>query len=245
MGWTDQVIVPTGDFQRTVTRTLADLPVDKSPGAADVALVTAVREVQAKSFIPVAEALKRLEALQDWSGGFLVAEGGRFSWQTAPFKRYASFDEFYRTELKSTWGDWAKLKETYLKYEAGEISSTGAVSEIKTRASTAKNAARQTPLDVEPERGRPPENVEVRHLTQPARAAEAGISRHQQIKLDYIARERKDLKAKIEAQEISISAAFDEAKGKTKPTLVQRALTLVAKMTAEERDQFDVELRKV
>jgi hypothetical protein len=92
---------------------LVDLTIDVTPGARQVAQLTAWRAAQSYAIGPIGAALEELSKLSDWSGGFLVAETINFDWRTAPFKRYASFEDFFRKELAATWRAWDELQGTY------------------------------------------------------------------------------------------------------------------------------------
>jgi hypothetical protein len=113
--------MPAGKVRDLAGRALGDLPEDMSPGARQVAMLTAHRAAQAALLEPIHQALKELEAMPDWSGSVLVAGSGRFDWRTALIKRYDSFQDFYQQELAETWGKWSDLQETYRARVAGEI----------------------------------------------------------------------------------------------------------------------------
>jgi hypothetical protein len=90
---------------------LADLSSDVTPGARQVAQLTAWRVAQDFAIDPIGAALEELSKLPDWTGGFLVADSINFDWRTAPFRHYASFADFYREELEPTWRAWDRLRE--------------------------------------------------------------------------------------------------------------------------------------
>ncbi|MGD0106581.1 MAG: hypothetical protein ABSC06_21455 [Rhodopila sp.] len=87
------------------------MPIDVTPGARQVAQLTAWRATQGYALEPVEAALKELSKLSDWAGGFLVADTINFDWRTAPFRHYGSFVDFYRKELEPTWREWDRLHE--------------------------------------------------------------------------------------------------------------------------------------
>jgi hypothetical protein len=85
IGWTDLRYANRCDAWRAAGRSADYVPL--GPGGIHRAVV---------------EALKELEALPDWSGGFLVAE-----------KHYASFADFYAKELAGIWAQWGELIATW------------------------------------------------------------------------------------------------------------------------------------
>jgi hypothetical protein len=111
--WATEAISPANTVLRNVGRGLVDLPSDVTPGARQVAQLTAWRAAQSYAIAPIGAALEELSKLSNWSGGFLVAETINFDWRTAPFKHYDSFEDFYRKELEPTWRAWDHLQETY------------------------------------------------------------------------------------------------------------------------------------
>lgn len=133
----DQVI----DVQ---VRSLMDLPNDVTPGARDVAQLTAWRTAQVCALPQMVDALARLRNLKDWKGGFLIADKLNFDWKTAPFKRYASFEEFYETELADTYGDLERLLDTARRLRRGEIDTGQALKDVEQSAedTRAKKAQR-------------------------------------------------------------------------------------------------------
>ena len=68
-------------------RTMADLPKDVTPGAKQVARLTAWRSAQEFVFADIMGDLEVLRRLADWSGVFVVADGVRFDWRKAPLKK--------------------------------------------------------------------------------------------------------------------------------------------------------------
>jgi hypothetical protein len=141
--------------EQKVGRTLADLPDDVTPGARQVAMVTMFRAAQADLLQPIMEALRQLSELpaETWtSGGFLVADHINFSWRTAPFKHYVSFDEFYEQELAEIWGRWSDLQATYEQLHRGEIGTAEAEARIRrsrserAQAVEAKDLANRRPV---------------------------------------------------------------------------------------------------
>jgi hypothetical protein len=96
-----------GEMVRPAVRTIRNLPVDVTPGAREVAIVTGFRSVQEDALKPVMDALDILEKLSEteWRRGYLVAGPARnFDWRDAPFTHYESFADFYQQELAATWG---------------------------------------------------------------------------------------------------------------------------------------------
>jgi hypothetical protein len=79
-----------------------------------VAELTAWRTAQAHQIDRIMAALDVLEKLPDWTGGFLVCDSISYDWRTAPFTHYASFEDFFDTELKETWEEWDRLHRRYL-----------------------------------------------------------------------------------------------------------------------------------
>jgi hypothetical protein len=121
--WLTEATIPAEKGKDKAMRALEDLPADVTPGARQVAMVTMHRSAQAELLEPIVTALRELEALPDWSGGFLVIDNIRRTWRDAPFKRYASFADFYQQELATTWGQWSELQATYSSYMAGELTT--------------------------------------------------------------------------------------------------------------------------
>lgn len=109
--WVGEAIAPAKSM---LSRSLNDLPSDVTPGAKQVAMLTAWRTAQADAIERVTAALDMLETLPDWSGGFLVCDAINFDWRTAPFKRYASFTDFFDTELRDTWEAWDAIHHRFL-----------------------------------------------------------------------------------------------------------------------------------
>jgi hypothetical protein len=130
----DGALGPGGGIKAVLTRTLDDLPNDLSPFAREVAVLTLHRAVQAKVLQPIMDALKKLEARTDWSGGHLVIEHHSQTWRDAPFKHYKSFPDFYARELETTWGKWEDLQRTWKRVAKGEISEAEGQREIEERA---------------------------------------------------------------------------------------------------------------
>jgi hypothetical protein len=60
------------------------------------------REVTRRNFTLAAERTALIHSLRS-SGGILVADTVNFDWRTAPFRHYASFEDFYRSEPEPTW----------------------------------------------------------------------------------------------------------------------------------------------
>ena len=124
--WVD-VISPANEMNRMlghtdpIRRRLDDMPERVPPGAKEAALLTIWVKEQEFVFQPIVEALAVLASLKDWSESFLVADKltPGFSWKQAPFRKYASFQDFYKRELESTWGAWDKLQATYAKIAKG------------------------------------------------------------------------------------------------------------------------------
>jgi hypothetical protein len=106
-------------------------------------MVTMFRAAQADLLEPIMSALRELSEKKDWTGGFLVAERGRFNWATAPFKHYASFEDFYEQELAETWGKWSELQETYRRRAAREITDDQAQKRIEDAAERHRREMRE------------------------------------------------------------------------------------------------------
>jgi hypothetical protein len=107
--WAEAAIAPATGTIRKAARGLVDLPTDVTPGARQVAQLTAWRSAQAYALDPVRDALTTLRTLPDWTGGFLVADTIDFDWRTCPFKHYKSFEHFYQEELETTWREWVRF----------------------------------------------------------------------------------------------------------------------------------------
>ena len=118
--WATEAIAPANEVLGRAGRSLVDLPTDVTPGARQVAQLTAWRAAQSYAIDPVTAALEELSKLPDWSGGFLVADTVNFDWRTAPFKHYDSFEDFYRRELEPTWEAWDRLQKTCRRLIARE-----------------------------------------------------------------------------------------------------------------------------
>jgi hypothetical protein len=115
--WAGEAIGPA---QSTLHRSLNDLPTDVTPGARQVAELTSWRMAQEYQVERIAAALDVLEKLPDWQGGFLVCNSINFDWHnpvSAPFRHYASFNDFFDTELRETWEAWDRLHRRYLRRE--------------------------------------------------------------------------------------------------------------------------------
>lgn len=107
--WASEAIGPTNTVLRQAVRGLVDLPVDVTPGARQVAQLTAWRCAQDAALGKVTAAIEELSSLTDWSGGFLVADTVNFDWRTCPFRHYASFHDFWLQEMEPTWQAWDAL----------------------------------------------------------------------------------------------------------------------------------------
>lgn len=112
--WAAEAIGPTNTVLRQAVRGLVDLPVDVTPGARQVAQLAGWRCAQDYALGPVTEAIEELSKLENWSGGFLVTDSTNFDWRTCPFRRYASFEDFWRTEMEPTWRAWDELARRML-----------------------------------------------------------------------------------------------------------------------------------
>jgi hypothetical protein len=119
--WATEAIGPANEILRRAGRGLVDLPSDVTPGARQVAQLTAWRAAQSYAINPVQTALEELSRLPDWSGGFLVPDSVNFDWRTAPFKHYVSFEDFYRRELEPTWEAWDQLHMMCRRLIAGKM----------------------------------------------------------------------------------------------------------------------------
>ncbi len=129
--WANEAIGPANDVLRRAGRGLVDLPTDVTPGARQVAQLTAWRAAQSYAIGPIGAALEELSKLTSWTGGFLVADKVDFDWRTAPFKHYVSFEDFYHKELEPTWGAWDKLQDTYRELVEGKIDDREAEEKVK------------------------------------------------------------------------------------------------------------------
>ena len=70
--WANEAIGPANDVLHRAGRGLVDLPTDVTPGARQVAQLSAWRAAQDYAIAPVGAALEELSKLPDWTGGFLV-----------------------------------------------------------------------------------------------------------------------------------------------------------------------------
>jgi hypothetical protein len=106
-----------------ILRRLDDMPERVPPGAKEAALLTIWVKEQEFAFKPIMDSLAVLASLKDWSDSFLVADKltPGFNWKQAPFRKYASFQDFYKRELESTWGSWDNLQATYAEIAKGAI----------------------------------------------------------------------------------------------------------------------------
>lgn len=152
--WASEAIGPANSVLRHAARGLADLPSDVTPGARQVAQLTAWRAAQSYAIGPIGAALEELRTLPDWTGGFIVADTVDFDWRTAPFEHYKSFEDFYNRELKSTWGEWDQLQKTYRKLIEGDINDQQAEEQVK-RDAHAMQLAGENGVQAIGERGRP------------------------------------------------------------------------------------------
>ncbi len=139
--WATEAIVPAGETVRAAGRSLADLPKDVTPGAKQVARLTAWRSAQEFVFADIMRDLEELRRLEDWSGVFIVADGLDFDWRKAPLKRYESFKHFYKEELQATWGKWEDLQATYRKVVRGDLDEADANRWVTERARKAQDLA--------------------------------------------------------------------------------------------------------
>lgn len=129
-------------------RTIYDFPANASntEGAKEVAQLAAFRAVQEFAFEPVMQALTRLQSrVWDPDQPFLIAEGVRFDWKTAPIRKYASFEDFYHRELETTWGKWSDLQETYRRRMAGQLTEEQAQARIQQSRAAAIQALAADP----------------------------------------------------------------------------------------------------
>lgn len=97
---------PAPEANDVFERGLGDLPVNIPPGAREVALLTAWCAAQRYAMEPVMRALAGLRVHKEWPSHFLVADTSKVDWRTAPFRKYASFEQFCSTELDATWAAW-------------------------------------------------------------------------------------------------------------------------------------------
>jgi hypothetical protein len=125
-----EVIAPANEMNRMlghtdeIRRRLDDMPERVPPGAKEAALLTIWVKEQEFAFKPIMESLAVLASLKDWSDSFLVADKltPGFNWKQQPFRKYASFQDFYESELEKTWGTWDNLQKTYAQVAKGKIS---------------------------------------------------------------------------------------------------------------------------
>jgi hypothetical protein len=64
--WADEAISPASSMLHRTCRRLADLPRDVTPGARQVAQLTAWRAAQVYALGPVEKAMTELQTLPDW-----------------------------------------------------------------------------------------------------------------------------------------------------------------------------------
>ena len=119
--WANEAMAPAAGMLGRAGRSLFDLPTDVTPGARQVAQLSAWRAAQSYAIDPVRAALEELAKLPDWTGGFLVADTIKFDWRTAPFRHYKSFEDFYRRELEPTWEAWDQVQKTCRRLIAGKM----------------------------------------------------------------------------------------------------------------------------
>jgi len=141
--WIIEAASPARKLGEATERVLADLPSEVTPGARQVAILTRHRAAQAELLEPVMAALRDLEAMADWSRGFMVFDHVNTTWRDAPFKHYASFANFYQQELAETWGERTKLQETYRKYKGGDLTPEETEAALKAAAAQAKQEAEE------------------------------------------------------------------------------------------------------
>jgi hypothetical protein len=118
--WISDVARPVREGPEAAGRAFRDLPDDLSPGAKQVARLTAWRSWQSYALDPIMRDLEFLSKLEDWECEFLVADKVGFNWRTAPWRRYASFRDFYTKELEATYGKWDLLIDEWQKRVSGE-----------------------------------------------------------------------------------------------------------------------------
>lgn len=217
-----------------VSRTLDDLPVDVSPGARQVAMVTMFRSAQAEYIEPIVIALRELEALKDWTGGHLVIDKITRTWRDAPFKHWKSFEDFYNQELAETWGKWTDLQETYRLRVGKEISDDQALARITASARVAA-AAGNTKAKDKLIQGR---HRQIAYDDQETRATENGVSLRTQKKLDYLAAQRPDLLGQVQTKKLSCDAAYRAARNLPKLSGLDRLRSAWKKASPEERQSF-------
>jgi hypothetical protein len=245
----DGALGPGSGIKAVLTRTLSDVPDDLSPFAREVAILTLHRSVQAKVFQPIIDALKKLEARTDWSGGHLVIEHHRQTWIDAPYKHYESFADFYAKELETTWGKWEDLQKTWNRVAKGEISGAQANDEIRQRA--ARNKAIDEKDKANPSRqGRRTDlvhnnGVDVHKVNRPSGNSAAAFMRRLRNASKTDARVQaiydRALAGELKPHAAMVEAGFRQPRASRKRTAFQRVKALLPELTAHER----AELRRI
>jgi hypothetical protein len=148
MAWAQAGITPTQEVLEPIMRSLHDLPPEGSTeGAREVAQLAAWRAAQEFAFEPVMAALTKLRD-RTWNPDqpFMLTDSVRFSWKTAPIRKYASFDDFYCRELESTWGKWSDLQRDWADVVRGKKT----VKQVEDRVRQAQTLARSPKQLAEP-----------------------------------------------------------------------------------------------
>jgi hypothetical protein len=125
--WSEEALTPIREeghkHAEIIGRTVNDLPSTIPRLAKDVAKLTAIRCYQRQALPEVMAALDRLRTETNWDQPFLVCDADEaFDWRTAPLRRYAGFEDFYKRELEATWGKWADLSSAWADLVEGKIS---------------------------------------------------------------------------------------------------------------------------
>ena len=218
-------------------RALDDMPkFVHHKGAKEIAVLTVAAREQAFTFRPVMEALQLLSSGGiDWSMDYLVAHdladdskirGPSFSWKDSPWRRYSSFEDFYKRELEPTWGKWETLQHTWSEVVKGNLT------EEKARLIILRKQGRPRKDD---EKGGDENDV-----TTFLKPSEKNTKAHILARLDQ---SHPELAAKVRAKTMShhaaaIEAGFRKKRERRKTTIVDRLLRLWLKATDDERAAF-------
>jgi hypothetical protein len=122
-------------------------------GATEVARLTLVARSHEWTLGPVMRSLEFLRTLtpEQWEARFLVAvpyQKGKmlgtamphFNWRDSPVRKYADFNDFYKTELETTFGKWSKLQALWQDVVDGRKTEKEATAELRDNGGDRRSA---------------------------------------------------------------------------------------------------------
>jgi hypothetical protein len=245
--YTTDIASATRSIHSVVPRALDDVAQFVGEGAKEVAVLTVVARQQAFELAPVMEALQKLSKVTDWSHKFLVAHDLKpnprnwtsFDWRDSPWRKYESFEDFYRQELEQVWGRWADLQATYAKVVSGEITEPDA-RRIILRGHGGDRRSKEVKVDQGDNSG------DVVTLKERGNSRAYTLARLDRADADDLAlkgmtaEQFTNLAAKVRAKTMSANAAAIDAGFRKKPvrkklTKVERVLKSIAELSKPER----------